>query len=116
MKKIYQLRKSAKNPFTKLSGKKAISISTGCLIVEQERITTIPRYIYKSTATKVVAAYLYLRNPQTLIDYCFTPFPEPQNIYTLLPSDLKVKQSCGCLQCVSPDHLIIEVKQEDSNW
>lgn len=116
MKRIYLLRKRAKNPFTKITGLKAIQLDGGCLIVEQNYITRLPKYVSKPTQTKFVAAYLYLTQPQILTDFGYEPLMPLINEYTFTSQQIKrVKQTCGITQCVNPRHLQISI-EENNNW
>lgn len=119
MKKIYRLRKSATNPFTKITGIKAIQITGGsnCLISIQKTVTSLPRMVDRPISIKRTAAFFYLTSPEILKSFGFELKVKPYNIYNFTQDDiLKVTQTCGVLECVHPDHLTIKIKPTNIWW
>lgn len=84
MKRKYRLKKTAKNPFTALCGKRAFELfgGTNCLVTES--VTTTG-----SMDIKKYAYFLYL-------DF------KNQN------KDIRVTSTCGVANCVKKDHLVAE--------
>lgn len=118
MARKHRLKKHADNPFTKLTGKPVIKLtgSSSCIVTSGKMIKVPQEGIIKQTNVKVVAALLYLKNPDTLLLYDLPPILDPllYNEYTVSPEDIKVTQSCGVDQCVNIEHLIVEIKKSNT--
>lgn len=116
MARKHRLKRTADNPFTKLTGKPVIKLSgaSNCIVVESKMTTCKP---LKQSPTKIVAAYLYITHPQLMIEFGFTPMLPSTNHYTFQLSEIKkVIQTCGVDQCVHPDHLQVIIKEQKYGW
>jgi hypothetical protein len=118
MARKHRLKRSANNPFTKLTGKPVIKLSgvSSCQVVDGKTINL--KEIGKQAPTKLVAAFLYLTHPSILSEFSSPHLlpPDSLNEHTISLSDIKkVVQTCGVDQCVNPAHLQVTLR-EQQGW